>query len=214
MAQASAAQIRFKRFRRFSRFSNSRCRTNGWRRFATFRRLPHQASRTVALCGLPGEGSALRVPGQRRGSDAGAAANAVLLVFSCGADAAAGGAGPAGPRLERAAGVAAARGNAEEAHAPAPARADRRPPRARHLKLCEPIRASRTISDVTRLIFSIRAHSSSLTGMTDSRDIRTRGKLANARSALTSASVTGRASFFTGATSTTNAFFVASFGSG
>ena len=50
----------------------------------------------------------------------------------------------------------------------------------------------------------MRAHSASVTGITDSRDIRTRGNDAKEASALISASVTGRASRFSGATSTTN----------
>src|SRR5262249_58530975 len=64
------------------------------------------------------------------------------------------------------------------------------------------------------LIFSIRAHSASVTGITDKREIRTSGKVANALSALISFSVTGRASFFTGATSTTDALPLLSAGSG
>src|SRR4051794_1869825 len=63
-------------------------------------------------------------------------------------------------------------------------------------------------------IFSIRAHSESVTGITDNREIRTSGKSANALSALISARVTGRGSFFTGATSTTDALPLLSFGSG
>src|SRR5262245_33970912 len=50
-------------------------------------------------------------------------------------------------------------------------------------------------------IFSIRVHSSSVTGMTESREMRTSGNDANALSALTAASVTGVLSFFTGTTS-------------
>ena len=61
--------------------------------------------------------------------------------------------------------------------------------------------------------FSMRRHSASLTGITDSREIRTSAKSLNAASALISFSVTGRASFFTGATSTTAALPVLSFGS-
>ena len=53
------------------------------------------------------------------------------------------------------------------------------------------------------LIFSIRSHSASVTGMTESRDIRTSGNDANAVSALIAASVTGCGSFFDGAMSTT-----------
>src|SRR5262249_43067247 len=63
-------------------------------------------------------------------------------------------------------------------------------------------------------IFSMRAHSWSVTGMTDRREMRTSGKSANALSALISASVTGRESFFTGATSTTAALPLVSFGPG
>lgn len=52
-------------------------------------------------------------------------------------------------------------------------------------------------------IFSIRFHSASETGITDSRDMRTRGNEANDASALISASVTGLESFRSGTTSTT-----------
>ncbi len=61
---------------------------------------------------------------------------------------------------------------------------------------------------------SIRAHSASDTGMTDRREIRTSAKSLNAGSALISASVTGRRSFFTGTMSTTACLPLASFGSG
>ena len=54
----------------------------------------------------------------------------------------------------------------------------------------------------------------SVTGMTDSREMRTSGKSLNAAVALISASVTGRGSFLTGATSTTAALPVLSSGSG
>jgi len=60
---------------------------------------------------------------------------------------------------------------------------------------------------------SIRVHSTSVTGITDSLEIRTSGNSLNDASALISASVTGRASFFTGATSTTDALPDASSGS-
>ena len=60
----------------------------------------------------------------------------------------------------------------------------------------------------------MRSHCSSVTGMTDSREILTSAKSLNAGSALISASVTGRGSFFTGATSTTACLPVLSFGSG
>src|SRR5262249_20829163 len=63
-------------------------------------------------------------------------------------------------------------------------------------------------------IFSMRAHSRSVTRTTGRREMRTSGKSANALSALISASVTGRESFFTGATSTTAALPLVSFGSG
>jgi hypothetical protein len=53
-----------------------------------------------------------------------------------------------------------------------------------------------------------------VTGITDSLEIRTSGNVLNDASALISLSVTGRASFFTGATSTTAALPVLSFGSG
>ena len=48
----------------------------------------------------------------------------------------------------------------------------------------------------------IRSHTSSSTGITDNRGIRTRGNDANDASALIAASVTGFFSFFTGSTST------------
>src|SRR5204863_8593035 len=53
--------------------------------------------------------------------------------------------------------------------------------------------------------FSILFHSASLTGITDRREMRTSGNVLNDGSALISASVTGRSSFLTGATSTTAA---------
>ncbi len=52
----------------------------------------------------------------------------------------------------------------------------------------------------------MRFHSASVTGITDNRDIRTSGKSLNDGSALISASVTGRGSLATGATSTTACF--------
>jgi hypothetical protein len=64
-----------------------------------------------------------------------------------------------------------------------------------------------------RDIRSIRCHSSSVTGITDSREIRTSGNVLNAASALIAASVTGWGSFVTGSTSTTDALPVLSFGS-
>jgi hypothetical protein len=62
-------------------------------------------------------------------------------------------------------------------------------------------------------IFSIRLRSASLTGMTESQEIRTSGKSLHEGSALISFSVTGRFSFFTGATSTTADLSLLSFGS-
>src|SRR5881628_2282521 len=53
---------------------------------------------------------------------------------------------------------------------------------------------------------SIRAHSASVTGITDSRAMRTSGKFLKAASALIWASVTGRGSRLTGATSTATYF--------
>jgi len=53
-----------------------------------------------------------------------------------------------------------------------------------------------------------------VTGITDSREIRTSANVLNDGSALISASVTGRFSFLTGSTSTTAALPVGSFGSG
>ncbi len=64
------------------------------------------------------------------------------------------------------------------------------------------------------LIFSIRFHSVSVTGITDSREIRTSGKSLKAASALISASVTARGSLPAGATSTTACLPVLSPGSG
>src|SRR2546425_4015266 len=60
---------------------------------------------------------------------------------------------------------------------------------------------------------SIRAHSASVTGITDSRAMRTSGKFLKAASALIWASVTGRGSRLTGATSTATYFPLASSGS-
>jgi hypothetical protein len=60
----------------------------------------------------------------------------------------------------------------------------------------------------------IRSHSSSVTGMTDNREIRTSANVLNAGSALISASVTGRGSFFTGAMSTIACLPALSSGSG
>src|SRR5437870_11383191 len=65
-----------------------------------------------------------------------------------------------------------------------------------------------------RAIASIRFHSSSVTGITERRDIRTSGNDANALSALTAASVTGDFIFFTGVTSMACSFPVLSEGSG
>ena len=50
--------------------------------------------------------------------------------------------------------------------------------------------------------------------MTESREMRTRGKSEKAALALISASVTGRASFLTGTTSTAKSLPERSFGSG
>ena len=61
---------------------------------------------------------------------------------------------------------------------------------------------------------SIRSHCSSVTGITDSRDMRTSAKSAKAVSALISASRTGRLSLRTGVTSTPYSFPLASAGSG
>src|SRR5688572_11521643 len=61
---------------------------------------------------------------------------------------------------------------------------------------------------------SIRAHCVSVTGITDSRAMRTRGKSLKAVSALISASVTGLGRRLTGATSTAAYFPLASSGSG
>jgi DHA1 family solute carrier family 18 vesicular amine transporter 1/2 len=63
-------------------------------------------------------------------------------------------------------------------------------------------------------IFSIRFHSTSVTGITDRREILTSGKSVNAASALISASVTARGSRPAGATSTTACLPVLSPGSG
>ena len=54
-------------------------------------------------------------------------------------------------------------------------------------------------------MLSMRAHSASVTGITESREIRTSANVLKNGSALISFSVTGRASFFTGPTSTTAA---------
>ena len=62
-------------------------------------------------------------------------------------------------------------------------------------------------------IFSIVAHSESVTGMTERREMRTSGMEARAFTALISARVTGRGSFLTGATSTAASLPVLSFGS-
>ena len=62
-------------------------------------------------------------------------------------------------------------------------------------------------------ISTIRFHSSSDTGMTDSRGTRVRTNVANRLSALIAASVTGAFSFFTGSTSTANSLPVLSAGS-
>ena len=59
----------------------------------------------------------------------------------------------------------------------------------------------------------MRAQYASLTGMTDSREIRTSAKSLNVASALISDSATGRGNFFTGPTSTTDALPVLSPGS-
>src|SRR6267378_3365014 len=63
-------------------------------------------------------------------------------------------------------------------------------------------------------IRSIRAHSASVTGITDSRPMRTSGKSLKPGSALTSASVTGLGSRLTGTTSTATYFPLGSSGSG
>src|SRR5437667_12816428 len=63
-------------------------------------------------------------------------------------------------------------------------------------------------------ISSMRRHSSSVTGITDRRDMRTSGKDANVLSALMAASVTGDFNFLTGATSIAYSFPVLSAGSG
>src|SRR5207237_5300902 len=84
------------------------------------------------------------------------------------------------------------------------------------------VAADHAVSDAGRLhlyggyraIFSIRAHSASDTGITERREIRTSGNVANALSALISLSVTGRGSFLTGPTSTTDALPLVSSGSG
>jgi len=60
----------------------------------------------------------------------------------------------------------------------------------------------------------MRRHSSSVTGITDRRDIRTSGKDANVLSALMDARVTTDFNFFTGATSIAYCFPVLSAGSG
>ena len=65
-----------------------------------------------------------------------------------------------------------------------------------------------------RLRASIRAHSSSVTGMTDSLDMRTSGNDEKLLSALISASVTGRLSVLSGTTSTTESLPDESFGIG
>src|SRR3989442_13813364 len=63
-------------------------------------------------------------------------------------------------------------------------------------------------------IASMRFHSSSVTGITERRDIRTSGNDANALSAFTAASVTGDFNFSTGTRSTAYSFPVLSAGSG
>src|SRR5262249_11067451 len=63
-------------------------------------------------------------------------------------------------------------------------------------------------------IASMRSHSSSVTGITDRRDIRTSGNDANALSAFTAASVTGDFSLFSGTMSMAYSFPVLSAGSG
>ena len=60
----------------------------------------------------------------------------------------------------------------------------------------------------------MRFHSASVTGITESREMRTSGNVLNDASALISASVTGRGSFFTGAISTTADLPEGSWGSG
>src|SRR5262245_66238970 len=63
-------------------------------------------------------------------------------------------------------------------------------------------------------ISSMRRHSSSVTGITDRREMRTSGKDANVLSALMAARVTNDFNFFTGATSIACSFPVLSAGSG
>src|SRR6059036_2282851 len=63
-------------------------------------------------------------------------------------------------------------------------------------------------------ISSMRRHSSSVTGITDRRDMRTSGKDANVLSALMAARLTSDFNFFTGATSIAYSFPVLSAGSG
>src|SRR5437016_5509114 len=70
------------------------------------------------------------------------------------------------------------------------------------------------ISYDQRAMASIRFHSSSVTGITERRDIRTSGNDANASSALMAASVTGDFSFCTGTMSMAYSFPVSSAGSG
>src|SRR4029077_14328809 len=62
-------------------------------------------------------------------------------------------------------------------------------------------------------MFSIRAHSTSDTGITESREILTSANVLKNESALISFSVTGRGSFFTGPASTRATLPVGSFGS-
>ena len=71
-------------------------------------------------------------------------------------------------------------------------------------------RGRHVASDISR----IRFHSSSDTGITDSRGTRVRTNVANLLSALIDASVTGAFSFLTGSTSTANSLPVLSAGSG
>ena len=59
----------------------------------------------------------------------------------------------------------------------------------------------------------MRAHSASVTGITESLDMRTSGNEAKCLSALISARVTGRFSRLSGTTSTTTSFPDASAGS-
>ena len=73
----------------------------------------------------------------------------------------------------------------------------RRPASSGSSAIAATIRARRPRDDIgpddlSRLIFSMRPHSASVTGITERRDMRTSGNDANARSALISASVTGR----------------------